>query len=71
MTIFSVPNYCGEFDNAGAAIIVDEDLTCSFSIIKVRTLLHIHAIFIEDHIGFNSFISVFQPSEPTIKKKMK
>lgn len=34
MTIFSAPNYCGEFDNAGAMMTVDDDLTCSFQILK-------------------------------------
>lgn len=34
MTIFSAPNYCGEFDNAGAMMSVDEDLMCSFQILK-------------------------------------
>jgi serine/threonine-protein phosphatase PP1 catalytic subunit len=34
VTIFSAPNYCGEFDNAGAIMIVEEDLTCSFKIIR-------------------------------------
>ena len=34
MTIFSAPNYCGEFDNAGALMSVDENLTCSFQILK-------------------------------------
>ncbi|XP_014677248.1 PREDICTED: serine/threonine-protein phosphatase PP1-alpha catalytic subunit-like [Priapulus caudatus] len=33
VTLFSAPNYCGEFDNAGGAMIVSEDLTCSFSIL--------------------------------------
>ncbi|KHN87497.1 Serine/threonine-protein phosphatase PP1-gamma catalytic subunit [Toxocara canis] len=30
VTIFSAPNYCGEFDNAGAIMSVDENLLCSF-----------------------------------------
>jgi serine/threonine-protein phosphatase PP1 catalytic subunit len=30
VTIFSAPNYCGEFDNAGAMMSVDESLLCSF-----------------------------------------
>lgn len=34
VTIFSAPNYCGEFDNSGGALKVDEDLTCSFIIIE-------------------------------------
>lgn len=33
VTIFSAPNYCGEFDNAGAIMSVDENLTCSFQVI--------------------------------------
>lgn len=34
VTLFSAPNYCGEFDNAGAILFVDENLQCSFSIIE-------------------------------------
>ncbi|CAL5324415.1 unnamed protein product [Camellia sinensis] len=34
VTIFSAPNYCGEFDNAGAMLSVDETLMCSFQILK-------------------------------------
>jgi len=32
--LFSAPNYCGEFDNAGAMMTVDETLMCSFQILK-------------------------------------
>ena len=32
--IFSAPNYCGEFDNAGAMMSIDESLMCSFQILK-------------------------------------
>ena len=37
VTLFSAPNYCGEFDNAGAMMSVDETLMCSFQILKVGT----------------------------------
>lgn len=37
VTVFSAPNYCGEFDNAGAMMVVDENLMCSFKIIKNKT----------------------------------
>jgi serine/threonine-protein phosphatase PP1 catalytic subunit len=37
VTLFSAPNYCGEFDNAGGMISVDEDLMCSFQILKPST----------------------------------
>jgi len=30
VTLFSAPNYCGEFDNSGAMMSVDETLMCSF-----------------------------------------
>jgi len=34
VTLFSAPNYCGEFDNSGAMMTVDENLICSFQILK-------------------------------------
>jgi serine/threonine-protein phosphatase PP1 catalytic subunit len=34
ITLFSAPNYCGEFDNAGAMMSVDESLCCSFQLLK-------------------------------------
>lgn len=34
VTIFSAPNYCGEFDNAGALLSIDKSLMCSFDILK-------------------------------------
>ena len=36
VTIFSAPQYCGEFDNAAGMLLVNEDLVCSFKIIKSR-----------------------------------
>lgn len=35
VTIFSAPNYCGEFDNFGAVMSVSEDLLCAFELLKV------------------------------------
>ena len=34
VTLFSAPNYCGEFENSGALMSVDESLMCSFQILK-------------------------------------
>jgi serine/threonine-protein phosphatase PP1 catalytic subunit len=34
VTVFSAPNYCGEFDNSGAIMEVDEELMCSFKVMK-------------------------------------
>lgn len=39
VTIFSAPNYCGEFDNAGAVMNVDKNLLCSFQILKPATTI--------------------------------
>lgn len=38
VTIFSAPNYCGEFDNFGAVMSVSEDLLCAFELLKVRRI---------------------------------
>ena len=38
VTLFSAPNYCGEFDNAGAMMSVDESLLCSFQVCQTRLL---------------------------------
>lgn len=32
VTLFSAPNYCGEFDNAGGMMTVDSTLMCSFQV---------------------------------------
>lgn len=34
VTLFSAPNYCGEFNNAGAFMRVEENLRCSFHILR-------------------------------------
>lgn len=34
VTIFSAPNYCGEFDNAASVLSIDENLVCSFQVLK-------------------------------------
>ncbi|VDL73096.1 unnamed protein product [Nippostrongylus brasiliensis] len=34
VTIFSAPHYCGQFDNAAAFMFVDENLQCSFEILR-------------------------------------
>lgn len=41
VTLFSAPNYCGEFDNAGAMMSVDETLMCSFQVLKPAGRSHI------------------------------
>ncbi|KAG2215093.1 hypothetical protein INT46_002925 [Mucor plumbeus] len=33
VTVFSAPNYCGEFDNFGAIMSVSEELLCSFELL--------------------------------------
>lgn len=35
VTLFSAPNYCGEFDNAGGMMTVDDALLCSFQVSNI------------------------------------
>ena len=41
VTVFSAPNYCNQFDNAGAMMLVDENLICGFKILipKIRNVV--------------------------------
>lgn len=39
VTLFSAPNYCGEFDNAGGMMTVDDTLMCSFQV-KLNKILY-------------------------------
>eukprot|EP00746_Dinoflagellata_sp_MGD_P157925 gnl/MRDRNA2_/MRDRNA2_86350_c0_seq1.p1 gnl/MRDRNA2_/MRDRNA2_86350_c0~~gnl/MRDRNA2_/MRDRNA2_86350_c0_seq1.p1 ORF type:complete len:450 (+),score=81.25 gnl/MRDRNA2_/MRDRNA2_86350_c0_seq1:133-1350(+) len=41
VTVFSAPNYCGEFDNAAGMLIVDENLMCSFNVLKPAAMLEV------------------------------
>ena len=45
ITVFSAPNYCGEFDNAGALMSINEDLLCSFQV-SVLVCCHNISVFI-------------------------
>ena len=39
VTVFSAPNYCGEFDNSGAFMIVNKDLLCGFKVLVAEIKL--------------------------------
>lgn len=34
VTVFSAPNYCGEFNNSGAMMNIEDDLNCSFQVLR-------------------------------------
>ena len=36
VTVFSAPNYCNQFDNAGGMMLVDENLICGFKILTPK-----------------------------------
>lgn len=36
ITIFSAPDYCNEYGNAAALMKIDENLMCSFKILKTK-----------------------------------
>lgn len=65
VTIFSAPNYCGEFDNSGAIMAVDEDLLCSFQILKPAERKHkLNYIGLGDKV--NALISNLPKSHPGV-----
>jgi hypothetical protein len=35
ITLFSAPNYCGEYDNAGAVMCVSADYTIDFKVLSL------------------------------------
>jgi serine/threonine-protein phosphatase PP1 catalytic subunit len=37
VTVFSAPDYCGEFDNSGALMSVGEELICSFEVLQSQS----------------------------------
>ena len=51
VTLFSAPNYCGEFDNAGAMMSVDDTLMCSFQVPRLSLFLFYSAPPLIFYIG--------------------
>lgn len=62
VTLFSAPNYCGEFDNAGAMMSVDETLMCSF---QVRMGEEGACYPLAQPVSLTSFVSLRSSSPPT------
>jgi hypothetical protein len=55
VTLFSAPNYCGEFDNAGAMMSVDESLLCSFQVSSFPP----HTVLFANHAKAQPLLTVF------------
>ena len=53
VTLFSAPNYCGEFDNAGAMMSVDETLLCSFQV-RYLALPYVYVIHTDLCVDFKA-----------------
>ena len=47
VTVFSAPNYCGEFDNAGGMMCVDTGLCCSFKVLRPMNTKKTHEEAVE------------------------
>ena len=56
VTLFSAPNYCGEFDNAGAMMSVDETLMCSFQV--RRYYMYKRVVYLQCSIIISVFSTV-------------
>lgn len=57
MTVFSAPNYCGEFNNAAGMMCVREDLVCSFKLLRPIT----HKCYKWDLVNEQAF-TMYDPS---------
>jgi hypothetical protein len=70
VTLFSAPNYCGEFDNAGAMMSVDETLLCSFQVRSAPHVMSPHILCISTFVlkGHCNFVaswgSLLEPRLP-------
>lgn len=83
VTLFSAPNYCGEFDNAGGMMSVDETLMCSFQVsARYGKVIHVWSVVFSFQIlkpsekkakyqyqGANSGRPSTPQRNPTTKKK--
>ncbi|ALC48809.1 flw [Drosophila busckii] len=61
VTLFSAPNYCGEFDNAGGMMTVDDTLMCSFQVLLTELLSHKLLML------YNFSLQILKPSEKKAK----
>ena len=43
VTVFSAPDYCGEFDNKAAVLIVDKHLRCKFDFLQPLKRLRVES----------------------------
>lgn len=63
VTLFSAPNYCGEFDNAGGMMSVDDSLMCSFQVRQKP----IHNPLRKSHCLSSLRFQILKPSEKKAK----
>lgn len=69
VTLFSAPNYCGEFDNAGGMMSVDETLMCSFQVefaIILYVIARVYFLFYS-RIFLIVHTQILKPSEKKAK----
>eukprot|EP00698_Gefionella_okellyi_P022277 TRINITY_DN7364_c0_g2_i1.p1 TRINITY_DN7364_c0_g2~~TRINITY_DN7364_c0_g2_i1.p1 ORF type:complete len:746 (+),score=176.04 TRINITY_DN7364_c0_g2_i1:100-2337(+) len=71
VTLFSAPNYCGEYDNAGAIMCVDEDFVIDFKVLQPAQDVHLTAeaapAGYEDEDAFaNEFAASHEYSSPYV-----
>ena len=64
VTVFSAPNYCGEFDNWGAVMSVNEELLCSFELLKPLDASGVKAALRQSRK--NGALGVAQSPPPTL-----
>lgn len=56
VTVFSAPNYCNEFDNAGAIMSVDPTLMCSFQVSDRLSMIRVFSLCLSLFLSTSLFI---------------
>ncbi|KAK8792013.1 hypothetical protein WA158_005390 [Blastocystis sp. Blastoise] len=69
VTLFSAPNYCGCERNAGAIMMISEDLTCSFKLLREETRRRNSSIFSIESLNntlLQDTVSKYTATSPTM-----
>lgn len=60
VTVFSAPNYCGEFDNAASILVVEDNLICSFQILKPANKIASNYTMFNKNQNVNKKVGMFK-----------
>lgn len=65
VTVFSAPNYCGEFDNWGAVMGVSEELLCAFELLDPLDSMALKSLMKKGRIERRNAMLTYNSTTPT------